>query len=205
MRSMANRIVGGATPASSQNGLRSPMPAAQWRTASRVAVSMYGSGRRTGWPMRRRSAASASSVITGKLVFLLIGSGPVGVLPELPRRAARTLGHAGELRPRDVRVDGGLPNPGAESAVGSGDDILAPDQSRVATDALGDQVRVLEEVGGRVEHTGDEDLAGGELHALEHPPLVRVPRVRGLEGKSGRASREHDVDDVGQGDVVMVR
>ena len=79
MRSIANRIVGGATPASSQKGLRSPIPAAQWRTASRVAVSMYASGRRTGWPMRRRSAASASSVITGKPVCLLIGSGPVGV------------------------------------------------------------------------------------------------------------------------------
>src|SRR5205823_10610825 len=33
--SIANRIVGGATPARSQNGLRSPMPAAQCRTASR--------------------------------------------------------------------------------------------------------------------------------------------------------------------------
>ncbi len=72
MRSIANRIVGGTTPASSQNGFRSPIPAIQWRTASRVAVSMYGSGRRTGIPIRRRSSASASAVITGKPVCLVI-------------------------------------------------------------------------------------------------------------------------------------
>src|SRR5262245_6709784 len=185
MRSIANRIVGGATPASSQNGLRSPMPAAQWRTASRVAVSIYGSGRRTGWPMRRRSAASASSVITGKLVVLLIGSGPVGVLPELPRRAARALGHAGELRPGDVGIDGGLADPRAEAAIGPGHHVLAADQPRVAADALGDQVRVLDEVGRGVEHARDEDLARGELHALEQPPLGRLPWIGGL-GRDAR-------------------
>src|SRR3972149_6610788 len=44
MRSMAKRMVGGATPCLTQNGLRSPIPWAQWRIASRVATSMYGSG-----------------------------------------------------------------------------------------------------------------------------------------------------------------
>src|SRR5262245_50997155 len=190
MRSIANRIVGGATQAASQNGLRSPMPAAQWRTASRVAVSMYGSGRRTGCPMRRWSAASASSVITGKLVCLLIESGPVGVLPELPRRAARPLGHAGELRPGDVGIDGGLADPRAEAAIGPGADVLAAAQPRVAADALGNQVRVLDEVGRGVEHARDEDLAGGQLHPLEEPPLVRVPRIRGLERDARRPRRE---------------
>src|SRR5262245_26952055 len=205
MRSIANRIVGGATPASSQNGLRSPMPAAQWRTASRVAVSMYGSGRRTGVPIRRRSAASASSVITGKLVCLLIESGPVGGLPELPRRAARAFGHAGELRPGDVRIDGRLADPRTEAAIGSSDDVLAADQTRVAADALGDQVRMLDEVGRRVEHARDENLAGGQLHALEQPPLVRVPWIRGLERDARRPRGEDDVDDVGERDVVVVR
>ena len=33
-------LVGGATPASAQNGLRSPIPWAQWRMASRPATSM---------------------------------------------------------------------------------------------------------------------------------------------------------------------
>src|SRR2546422_7645845 len=125
MRSIANRIVGGATPASSQNGFRSPIPAIQWRTASRVAVSMYGAGRRTGIPIRRRSSASASAVITGKPVCLVIDVPRAGlgadVLPEFTRRPARALGHAGELRPRDVRIDGGLTDPGAEPAIRPGD------------------------------------------------------------------------------------
>src|SRR5206468_5653469 len=71
--------------------------------------------------------------------------------------------------------------------------------------SLGHEVRVLDEVGGRVENTGDEDFAGGQLHALEQPPLVRVPRIRGLEGETGGPGGEGDVDDVGEGDVVMVR
>src|SRR5207249_6304743 len=68
-------------------------------------------------------------------------------LPELPRRPARALGHAGELRPGNVRVDGRLADPGAEAAIRPGDDVLAADQPRVAADALGHQVRVLDEVG----------------------------------------------------------
>src|SRR6266852_6893296 len=68
MRSMAKRRVGGATRASAQNGLLSPMPCAQWRMASRVATSMYGSGRGTALPIRERSASRASDVMVGNRV-----------------------------------------------------------------------------------------------------------------------------------------
>ena len=64
---------------------------------------------------------------------------------------------------------------------------------------------MLDEVGRRVEHARDEDLARGQLHALEQPPLVRVSRIGGLEGNAGRPRGEDDVDDVGEGDVVVVR
>src|SRR5206468_12808269 len=127
------------------------------------------------------------------------------VLPEFPSRPARALGHAGELRPRDVRIDGGLADPGAEPAIRAGDDVLAPDQSRVAADTLGHEVRVLDEVGRRVEDAGDENFTRGQLHAFEQAPLVRVPRIRGLEGETRGPGGEDDVDDVAEGDVVMMR
>src|SRR5436309_483375 len=102
-------------------------------------------------------------------------------LKEFLRRAPRAFRHAGELRPDDVGNDGGLAHPRAEPAVGAGHDALASDQPRVAPDALGHEVRVLDEVGRRVEHAGDEHLVVGKLHVLEHPPLVGVPRIRRLE------------------------
>src|SRR3989442_5690507 len=65
MRSMAKRRVGGATRASAQKGLLSPIPCAQWRMASLVATSIYGSGRGTALPIRERSASRASGVMVG--------------------------------------------------------------------------------------------------------------------------------------------
>ena len=82
------------------------------------------------------------------------------LLPELPRRAPRPLGHAGELRPHDVGDDRRLPHPGAEATVGPADDVLASDQLRVAADALGNQVRVLDEIRRRVQHAWDATQAG---------------------------------------------
>src|SRR5438034_5313176 len=65
MRSMAKRRVGGATRASAQKGLLSPIPWAQWRMASLVATSIYGSGRGTALPIRERSDSRASGVMVG--------------------------------------------------------------------------------------------------------------------------------------------
>src|SRR5262247_1887129 len=44
------------------------MPWAQWRMASRVATSMWGSGRRISWPTSARREAKAPSVMVGKLI-----------------------------------------------------------------------------------------------------------------------------------------
>ena len=52
---------------------------------------------------------------------------------------------------------------------------------------------------------GISTLPVGQLHVLEQRPLVRVARVRRLEGDAGRPGLEHDVDDVGERHVVVVR
>src|SRR5687767_2093298 len=71
---------------------------------------------------------------------------PGARLPELPRGDPRALGEAGHLRPHDAGIDRRLAHPGAEAAVGADHDVVAPHQPRVAADALGHQLRVLDVV-----------------------------------------------------------
>ena len=52
---------------------------------------------------------------------------------------------------------------------------------------------------------GMNDLPGGQLGLLPQLPFVIVPRVGGLDGKTLRLHLEHDVDDLFQGNVVLVR
>ena len=112
---------------------------------------------------------------------------------------------AASLAQHDVGIDRRLTDPGAEPAVGPRNDVLASDQLRVARDALSHQLGMLDEVGGRVDDAGNQHLALRRLHALEHPPLVSVARIGGLERDAGGARLEDEVEDVGQGDVEVVR
>src|SRR5215470_17946905 len=126
-------------------------------------------------------------------------------LPELPGGEAGAFGHAGELGPYHRGIHRGLTYPRAESAVGPGDHVLAADQPRVTADALGHQLGVLDEVGGRIEHARDQHLVFGWLDALEHLPLVRVARVRSLERETVRTGGEDDVEEIGDRNVVVMR
>src|SRR5262249_25044188 len=103
-------------------------------------------------------------------------------LEEFPGGDARALGHRGHLRPHHLRRDRRLPDRRAESAVAAGDHVLAPDQLRVTGNALRDEIRMLDEVRLRLDDAGDQELAFGKLDGLEELPLVRVTRIRGLEG-----------------------
>src|SRR6202044_2982281 len=133
------------------------------------------------------------------------GSGVGGGGPEFAGGQVGAFGHGGELGPGDFGVDGHERGEGGEAAVGAGDHVLPADEAGVADQALGDQFRVLDVVGGGVEHAGDEDLAVGQGDVLEDLPLVLVPGVGALEGDRGRARGQHQVDDVGQRDVGVVR
>src|SRR2546430_12336884 len=61
--------------------------------------------------------------------------------PKLTRGNARAFGHRRHFRPHDIRIDRGLPHPGAVTAVAAGHDVFAADELRVATDPLRDQLR----------------------------------------------------------------
>ena len=64
-----------------------------------------------------------------------------------------------------------------EAAVRAGQHVLGADQARRALEALGDQLRVLDDVGGVADHARREQLAVGQLDVLPDAPLVLVARV----------------------------
>src|SRR5439155_6140961 len=74
--------------------------------------------------------------------------------PELPRRQVGALGHRLELGPGDGRVT----DTRAEPTVGPGDDVLAADKPRVRHQALGDELRMLDEVAVVSDRAGQEEL-----------------------------------------------
>ena len=103
------------------------------------------------------------------------------ILPELLRRDLRAFGHGRHLCPHHVGIHRGLPDPGAEAAIRSGDHVLAADEPGVARDTLRDQFRMLDEVRFQFDHAGDEYLARRQRDALEQLPFVRMARIGGLE------------------------
>ena len=83
--------------------------------------------------------------------------------------------------------------------------MLTPDGAGEAADALGDQLGVLDEHGRLRDRAWNQHGPFGELHGLPHPPLVLVPRVRGLERVGAGADLQHDVDEVLELEVVDPR
>ncbi len=64
---------------------------------------------------------------------------------------------------------------------------------------------MLDEVGRRIQDARDEQLALGQFHLLEQLPLVVVTWVASFERDGAWARAEHDVDDVLERNVEVVR
>src|SRR5262249_38610864 len=118
---------------------------------------------------------------------------------------ARALDQRAELRPDDAFVNFLAAGEGAESAIGAGDDVLAPDDPRKAHDALGHQLRMLDEYARLRNGPRDENHAIGKSDVLPYAPLVLVARVRGFERDCTGPDLEHDVDEVLELQVVNAR
>src|SRR4030095_9302598 len=78
--------------------------------------------------------------------------------PELGGGEARPLRHRGELGPGDLGLDEVGAAEGGEAAIAARDHPLAPHHLRIAHDPLGHQLRVLDEIGGGIEHAGNDHL-----------------------------------------------
>ena len=71
--------------------------------------------------------------------------------------------------------------PATDTAVRAGDHVLAADQLCIANDALGDELRVLDDVAGVTDDTGNQYLAVGQLRVLEDGPLPLVTGIRSFD------------------------
>src|SRR5205814_6987031 len=107
--------------------------------------------------------------------------------------------------PDDVRVHTARSDVNAEAAVDTGHDVVAADEPRIPLDALRDELGMLDVVGLAFDHARYQHLALRHFDRLEHHPLVAVARVRRLELDGVRLGLPHDVDDLLERHVVMVR
>ena len=76
--------------------------------------------------------------------------------PELLARQPGAGDQRFELGPGELRMDAP-----AETAIGAGDDILAAHHPGESQDAVGDELGVLDDVGGVADDPRDQDLAVG--------------------------------------------
>ena len=95
-------------------------------------------------------------------------------------------------------------NPAAEAAIRAGNHILTADDRRVPQDAVSDELRVFDKVGGMADDAGHQHLARRQLCLLPHAPLMLVPHVGGLEGIGLRLHLDDQIDDVLERQVVGV-
>jgi hypothetical protein len=92
-----------------------------------------------------------------------------------------------------------------ETAIGPGDDVVAPDQASEPHDALGDQFRVFDDVGGVADHAWNEHLAGGKFRAFPDAPFVLVARIGTLDDEGANLHAQDQVDNVLERDVGRMR
>src|SRR5690348_10191334 len=159
-----------------------------WSASKMRPVSPPGIPKTNWMPASSRTRTSACGTSISSVAMAILRSygspRPAGLqprdglrlaLPQLPGRQLRALGHRLELGPGDLGLDDvGRPRERGEAAVGAGDDALAPDDLGVADEPLGDQLRMLDEVGRRVEHARDDHAIVRQADLAEHHPLVLV-------------------------------
>src|SRR5262249_35805155 len=120
--------------------------------------------------------------------------------PEVLRSKLRSFDKSAQLSPGKLGV-----NAAAKTAIRAGNYILATDNRGIAKDAIGDQLRMLDEVGRMTYDTRHQYLAGRHLDRLPGSPFVLMSHVAGLEGIGLRLNRENQINDVFQRQVVSMR
>ena len=73
-------------------------------------------------------------------------------------------------------------DPAAEAAIRASNDVFAADNRGVPQNAISDELRVFDKVGGTADDTWHQHLAWRQLRLLPHAPLMLVAHVAGLEG-----------------------
>ena len=92
-----------------------------------------------------------------------------------------------------------------EAAIGAGDNVFAADDLRVAHDAVGDDLLMLDDIGGMTDDAGNEQLSVRQLDVLPHAPFVLVADVTRFDRIGTGIDAKHQVDDVVERNVGGVR
>ena len=100
----------------------------------------------------------------------------------------RSLGQRRQLGVDDLRVNRTEAGEGGEAAVRAGDHPVGAHQIHEASEPVGHDVRVLDEVRRRVDHARDQHLVVGDAVAVigERLEVVLVPRIGRLEEQARR-------------------
>ena len=117
-------------------------------------------------------------------------------MPQSSGRDASALSQSLQLRPgngdRDFAIAGGR----LKAAIVTEDHVLTAGDTGPALDAVGNCLGVLDHHIRMRDGAGDQQLSVGQFDALQHPPLVLVPRVGGLERIGPGRDRKDQVEDV---------
>ena len=125
--------------------------------------------------------------------------------PEPPGRQLGALGQRAELRPHHGGVLPLVHGALGEAAVGARDHPISPDDTGEVHESFGDGFGMLDHRGRVRDHARDQDLVVGQLDVLPDPPLVRVARRRRFDGVGLGLDPQHEVDDVLQREIALVR
>lgn len=145
------------------------------------------------------------SLCTASRVKFLLEGRPNASRPKLFGRERRPIGKCLEFQPGDFGIDRQEVRESGESTIGSGYDTLATDNVGEPDDPFSNKLRVFDIIGAGVDDTGHKHLVLRNGHLFKHAPFMGVAWVGSLEEKSLGAKAKYEIDDVGQGDVVIMR
>src|SRR6185369_2854790 len=95
--------------------------------------------------------------------------------PKLLAGERRPVAERAQLGPGDLRMDAA-----AEAAVGAGDQVFPADDLGERDDAVGHQLRMLDEIGRVADDAGNQDLSRGQLYVAPDFDFVLVADVAGF-------------------------
>src|SRR5215472_5417045 len=119
---------------------------------------------------------------------------------QLLRCKRRAVGKGLQLRPRNLRV-----HTESQAAIGAGNDIHTANESCEADDAVGDELRMLDDIGRVADDTRDENFSVRQRRRLPELPLVLVARVGSLDRVGTRLHFQHEIENVLEWQIVRMR
>src|SRR6266487_3364906 len=130
---------------------------------------------------------------------------PIIELPQAIRCGPCSFDHRSQLCPGDVGINCQQACEGGKAAVGSGDDMFAPNYGSIAFQALRDQFRVLDKIGGGIEHTWNDDFAFRQPDLLKDLPLMLMARIGPFKGDGTGTCLQHLPDESLEWNIAVMR